>query len=185
MVAVHAVQMDSFQKEGVKCVVKWFNLQKGYGFLAPENGNLDIFMHFSVLEQAGYYHVCPGDEVVCTVGAGKRGVQVTKVHTITSCSGEDVPKAYPTASLFVLEERTGSVKWFNILKGYGFIQSDDGGRDIFIHTAVLRRIGVDRLPPGKQVRVKVLSTERGREAREISIDNMEDMEEFRVPPEGP
>lgn len=176
MVSAQALQQDTFSTPHVRCTVKWFNLQKGYGFLAPFDGSADIFMHFSVLEQSGCYHVCPGDEVVCETGIGKRGIQATKIHSITNVNGlDDSPKVFPPASPFVLEEKTGFVKWFNILKGYGFIQPDDNGRDIFIHTAVLRRIGIDRLPPGKHVRIKVLSTERGREAREIYLDE-EDFE---------
>ncbi len=171
MVSAQALQQESFVADQVHCTVKWFNLQKGYGFLAPSDGSADIFMHFSVLEQSGCYHVCPGDEVVCETGFGKRGVQATKISSIKSIGGtEDAQKMFSPLSSLVLEEKTGFVKWFNILKGYGFIQPDDDGRDIFIHTGVLRRIGVDRLPPGKHVRVKVLSTERGREAREIYLD---------------
>jgi len=170
---MHVLKEELDQPLPIRCSVKWFNLQKGYGFLAPEDGSSDVFLHFSVLEQAGFYHVCSGDEVTCETGLGKRGVQATKVHQITSVTNPDVPLSRtpePFPSL-VLEEKTGVVKWFNVLKGYGFIQPDDNGRDIFIHTAALRRIGVDRLPPGKHVRVKVLSTERGREAREIYLDS--------------
>jgi CspA family cold shock protein len=172
MVSSQAVQQENFTAPHVRCTVKWFNLQKGYGFLAPDDGSADIFMHFSILEQSGCYHVCPGDEVVCETGLGKRGVQATKIHSIKSMNtSEEAPKVFPLPSPFMLEEKTGFVKWFNILKGYGFIQPDDNGRDIFIHTAVLRRIGIDRLPPGKRVRIKVFSTERGREAREVHLED--------------
>lgn len=159
---------SKFITDRVRCKVKWFNLQKGYGFLAPLDGSADIFMHFSVLEQAGYQTVSTGDEVICEVGAGRCGVQALKILKISSCvSADHTPHTPPASSL--LEEHWGTVKWFNVLKGYGFIQPDDGGRDIFVHTALLRGLGVDRLhlPPGKRVCVKVLSNERGREARDI------------------
>jgi CspA family cold shock protein len=173
MGSAQALQEEAFEGPIVRCTVKWFNLQKGYGFLEPCDGSADIFMHFSVLEQWGCYHVCPADEVVCETGIGKRGVQATKIHSITSVAQpeeEGAPAAFSLASPFMLEERTGVVKWFNVLKGYGFIEPEDGGRDIFIHTAILRRIGIDRLPPGKRVRVKVFATERGREAREVHLE---------------
>lgn len=152
----------------VCCTVKWFNLQKGYGFLAPLDGSADVFIHFSVLEQAGYQTVATGDEVICEVGAGRCGVQALKVLKINAgLSGEEGSLNASTGSF--LEEHWGTVKWFNVLKGYGFIQPDDGGRDIFVHTALLRGLGIGRLrlPPGKRVFVKVLSNERGREARHI------------------
>ena len=152
----------------VCCKVKWFNLQKGYGFLAPLDGSADIFIHFSVLEQAGHQTVSTGDEIICEVGAGRCGIQALKVLKINAGSStEEGSLNASTRSL--LEEHWGTVKWFNVLKGYGFIQPDDGGRDIFVHTALLRGLGIGRLrlPPGKRVFVKVLSNERGREARHI------------------
>eukprot|EP00210_Caulerpa_lentillifera_P008764 g8360.t1 len=154
--------------------VKWFNLQKGYGFLEPFDGTADVFVHFSVLEQAGYYHVCSGDEVVCEIGRGNKGLQAMKVYSVVSEANEEgEQKAPPPASSFSFEENHGVVKWFNVLKGYGFVQPDDGGRDVFIHTALLQRSGIDRLPPGCPVRVRVFSTERGREAQEIFVDDLD------------
>ena len=170
MGSIQALQEETFDGPVVRCTVKWFNLQKGYGFLAPFDGSADVFMHFSVLEQWGCYHVCPGDEVVCETGVGNRGIQATKIHSIVSNTKPEEGTFFAVSSPFMLEERTGVVKWFNVLKGYGFIEPDDKSRDIFIHTAILRRIGIDKLPPGKRVRVKVFSTERGREAREIEVD---------------
>ena len=156
----------------VNCRVKWFNLQKGYGFLEPHDGTADIFVHFSILEQAGYYHVCSGDQVFCDIGQGGKGLQATKIYNVISgVEGEELEKASTVSvSSFSLEETLGIVKWFNVLKGYGFVQPNDGGRDVFIHTALLKRSGIDRLPPGCPVRVRVFSTERGREAQEIFID---------------
>lgn len=163
-----------FIMDQVRCKVKWFNLQKGYGFLAPLDGSADVFMHFSVLEQAGYQTVSTGDEVICEVGAGRCGVQALKVLEIKPCLSEEESHSLSgtVSSSSQFEEHWGTVKWFNVLKGYGFIQPDDGGRDIFVHTALLRGLGVDRLrlPPGKRVCVKVLSNERGREARHIYFD---------------
>lgn len=147
----------------VKCTVKWFSLKRGYGFLEPIDGSSDIFMHFSLLEEAGYQHVSQGDEVVCDIGSGRGGTQVMKIYEVHSALGQ--PNQIP----LVLEEQVGTVKWFNILRGYGFVQPDDDGRDIFVHTGSLKNIGVDRLIRGQRVKTKILLTERGREAREITI----------------
>jgi CspA family cold shock protein len=153
---------EDLEEENVtRCRVKWFNLHLGYGFLEPEGGGKDIFMHFSVLEEAGYQHICQNDEILCTTGQGKNGTQVLKIHKVFSANGT------PQNQSLVLEEKTGIVKWFNVTRGYGFIEPDDGGRDIFIHTAPLKRLGYDRLPKGKRVRVKVFSTENGSEVRDV------------------
>lgn len=154
-----------------QCTVKWFNLKLGYGFLeAPAYNLSDIFMHFSVLEEAGYQHVSPGDELVCDLGQGRSGMQANKIHSIKSAHGQ--PQNIP----LVLEEKTGVVKWFNILRGYGFIEADDGDRDIFVHTGSLRGMRVDRLLRGQRVNAKILYTERGREAREIQLLESQDTE---------
>ena len=70
------------QGQTVRLVVKWFNPAKGYGFLVPEHEDEDIFLHFSVLDQAGYYFLSPGDVVICEVGDGKQGRQVTHIHEV-------------------------------------------------------------------------------------------------------
>ena len=147
----------------IKCTVKWFSLKRGYGFLEPVDGTSDIFMHFSLLEEAGYQNVSQGDDVICDIGDGRGGIQVTKIYEVHSKSGQ------PSEIPLVLEEQSGTVKWFNILRGYGFVQPDDGERDIFVHTGSLKNIGVDRLLRGQRVKAKILLTERGREAREITI----------------
>ena len=161
-------------KNQITCRVKWFNLQKGYGFLEPYDSSCDVLIHFSVLEQAGFQTVSPGDEVVCEIGQGRSGVQALRVLKVCASDNggnlEEIPATLSSDSL-LLEEHVGFVKWFNVLKGYGFIQPNDGGRDIFVHTALLRRLGVDRLPPGRRVRVKVLASERGREARDIFLED--------------
>jgi len=159
----HAVLQD----EKITCAVKWFNLKKGYGFLShPYNEETDIFMHFSLLEEAGYQHVSENDEVVCDIGNGRNGAQVIKIYHVkhahfSECDLNRIP--------LVLEEKSGIVKWFNVLRGYGFIEPDDGGRDIFMHTGSLKGIGVDRLLRGQRVSAKILITERGQEARDITL----------------
>ncbi len=46
---------------------------------------------------------------------------------------------------------TGTVKWFNTMKGYGFIQPDDGSADVFVHVSAVERAGLDRLNDGQRV----------------------------------
>ncbi len=58
---------------------------------------------------------------------------------------------------------TGTVKWFNAQKGYGFIQPSDGGRDVFVHISAVERAGIRALVEGQQVSFDV-TTERGKSA---------------------
>ena len=166
------------EMERVESKVKWYNPEKGYGFLEPlEDGN-DIFMHFSVLDAAGCRRVEEGDTIVCDIGPGRQGKQVLRVLEVKftprdpnrmspSFMGARMPYVDPET----LEDVTGEIKWFNPMKGFGFIYPDDGGRDVFLHASVLRMLGMETVEPGVKVKAKVTSSERGREARAIEFLN--------------
>ena len=64
---------------------------------------------------------------------------------------------------------TGTVKWFNAQKGYGFIQPEGGGKDVFIHISVLGRSGITGLAEGQQVSMRIVETPKGREAISITL----------------
>jgi CspA family cold shock protein len=161
--------------ERIESQVKWYNPEKGYGFLVPDDESADIFMHFSVLDAAGCRRVEEGDRIVCEIGPGRRGRQVLRVLEVKFSPRE--PRFSPTflgprSPVFdpeALEEIEGEVKWFNPLKGFGFVFPDDGGRDIFLHASVLRAAGFESLEPGIRVLLKVSSSERGREARILNV----------------
>jgi len=58
---------------------------------------------------------------------------------------------------------TGTVKWFNPVKGFGFIQPSDGGRDVFVHISAVERAGLGSLTEGQRVSYEV-TIERGKQA---------------------
>lgn len=168
-------EIDETEIERIEARVKWYNPEKGYGFLVPDDESNDIFMHFSVLDAAGCRRVEEGDRIVCDIGPGRRGRQVLRVLEV-----KFVPREPRFAPAFLgprspnfdpetLEEIEGEVKWFNPLKGFGFVYPDDGGRDVFLHASVLRAAGYETLEPGVRVIVKASSSERGREARILTV----------------
>ncbi len=65
---------------------------------------------------------------------------------------------------------TGTVKWFNAQKGYGFIQPADGGKDVFVHISILGVSGVNHLAEGQAVTMQVVDTQKGREALSITLE---------------
>ena len=66
---------------------------------------------------------------------------------------------------------TGSVKWFNATKGYGFIMPKDGGKDVFVHRSALSRAGLESLAEGQQVVLGVVEGQKGREAQSVQVDD--------------
>lgn len=145
----------------VKARLKWFNPDKGFGFVSPVDGSPDAFLHVSALQRLGLTQLPEGTEMVCEVASGPKGPQVLAVVTA------DLPVSEPPADQ---PSATGIVKWFASEKGFGFITADDGGKDIFIHKSVLRRCGLGTLNDGQRVRISTSTTPKGREATWIAID---------------
>ncbi|WP_374306432.1 cold-shock protein [Methylocella sp.] len=164
----------------VDAVVKWFKGDKGFGFVELSNGTGDAFLHIGALQAAGYETVPPGSKLKVLVANGMKGVQVTRVLEVdTSGAAERAPPSRfgdsprpprrapdPSTAVSV----TGTVKWFDDNKGFGFVQSNDGGKDVFVHISILGPSGVQNLAEGQPVSMRVVDTPKGREALSISID---------------
>jgi CspA family cold shock protein len=176
--------------------VKWFNPEKGFGFVEMADGSGDAFLHVAVLQSAGHDSVAPGAKVKVQVGQGQKGRQVTRVADVQPgeappprfggggggprFGGGDrfgggggfggprprMPRQAPDPSTAV--DVSGKVKWFNGQKGFGFVAADDGGKDVFVHISVLERAGLATLDEGQPVSMKVVDTPKGREAISLS-----------------
>lgn len=149
---------ESQEGTQVKARVKWFNAEKGFGFVAPDDGSGDAFVHASALQKAGLAQLPGGAEIVCDVAYGPKGLQVLRIV-------EAPLTVVPTE----VESLAGSVKWFAPEKGFGFIAADDGGKDVFVHKNVLRRCGIEALAEGQRVQVNTSPTPKGREATWIAV----------------
>ena len=161
--------------ERIVAGVKWYNPVIGYGFLTPEDHSADVMVHFSHLDAVNCPYIKPGDQIICEAISTKLGRQVSRIIEIKFESSE--PRSHSTFSYEhsvpfdpeTLEEMEGTVKWFKVDKGYGFICPQDQGREIFFHVSVLRAAGYGCLTPGMRVSVKFSSSERGREARILTV----------------
>lgn len=166
----------------VDAVVKWFKGDKGFGFVELSNGQGDAFLHIGALQSAGYETVPPGAKLKVSVGSGMKGMQVTRVFEVDtagaaerapqrpSFGGGDSPRPQrrapdPSTAIQV----SGNVKWFDDNKGFGFVQSNDGGKDVFVHISILGPSGVHHLAEGQAVNMRVVDTPKGREALSISL----------------
>ncbi len=65
---------------------------------------------------------------------------------------------------------TGTVKWFNSVKGYGFIQPEDGGSDAFVHVSAVESAGLNGLREGQKIQYELVSGQDGKSSAENLVD---------------
>jgi CspA family cold shock protein len=158
-------------------VVKWFSPDKGFGFVELSDGSGDAFLHGSLLAQSGINAVQPGETLEVRVGPGHKGPHVTEIISVDNSTA--VP-ATPRRSNFgattsngsssgVAVEETGTVKWFNAEKGFGFIALANGGKDVFVHVSALERSRLTGLNEGQSVSVDVVEGRKGPEATRVRL----------------
>jgi cold shock protein len=157
-----------------KGVVKFFNAQKGFGFVVRDDGGEDVFVHISAVEQAGLTGLAEGQPLEFTLV--DRGGRVSA--TDLKIEGEPLPvedrgpprdrdgprgQGGPQRQL-TGEKASGTVKFFNAMKGFGFIQRDDGQPDAFVHISAVERAGMTSLNEGDRLEFELEVDRRGKYA---------------------
>jgi CspA family cold shock protein len=154
----------------VRATVKWFNAEKGFGFVEVSGGSGDAFLHVAVLGRAGRENVSPGTTLQVRIAPSQKGPQVTEVVEIdesTAAAESARPASRPprgeAASVNPVVVR-GTVKWFNQEKGYGFIAPDEGGPDVFVHVTAVERSGLPTLREGQNLEYQTQLQRNGKNA---------------------
>lgn len=151
----------------VKMHLKWFNGTKGFGFVVPEDGSFDAFIHITSLQDKGIHCIGEGAELLCTLCDGDKGKQVQEViEVLDPGSLSTIPEYCPESGTYTMG---GLVKWYKPQKGFGFIIPDDGMKDIFIHKSCLDSNEIEELPEGTRVKVTLKVVDKGREAVKLEI----------------
>jgi cold shock protein len=160
----------------VRGQVKWFNSAKRFGFVELSDGSGDAFLHVSVLSPLGISTVQPGETLELRVATGERGPVVVEVIGVDSSTAVALKRPqtssappYDRALSGASVQETGTVKWYNAVKGFGFITRDGGGKDIFVHASALQRAGIASLSEGQRVVVGVIEGRKGPEAGSIQL----------------
>ncbi|MFC8191024.1 cold-shock protein [Cellulomonas sp. NPDC057328] len=140
---------------GVLGTVSWYEPTKGYGFLTPDGGGAEIFLHSSAIVGGGV--VTEGQRVAFLVVPGEKGPQADHLLPL----GPDAGRAAAS------DGADGTVTFFDTGKGFGFATRDDGGEDVFVHARAL--MGVTELVEGDRITFEVADSDRGPQAREVRL----------------
>ena len=139
--------------------VSWYEPAKGYGFLTPDGGGAEIFVHSSAVVGGGVLH--DGQRVAFLVVEGEKGPQADHLLPLAA---QTAPAGQPAGD----DGADGTVTWYDAEKGFGFVAPDDGGEDVFAHAKSLVG-GLSELVEGDRVTFDVVDGDKGPQARDIRL----------------
>ena len=155
--------------------IKWFDATKGYGFIVPDGGGPDVLLHVTCLRRDGFQTAMEGARVVCEAVQRAKGLQAFRVLSLDLSTAVQPAPAPLTRTRATIAPSGGfepaTVKWFNRLRGFGFLTQGENTPDIFVHMETLRHQGLTELRPGQNVMVRYGDTPRGRMATEVKAED--------------
>jgi CspA family cold shock protein len=161
---------DVFEVSGS---IKWFDPSKGYGFIAPDENLPEVLLHVTCLRRGGFQTACEGARVLCEAVTTPKGLQAVRIRSMDDSTAIRPSQLAHRTHVVVVPEsgwERAVVKWFNRLRGFGFLTRGPETPDIFVHMETLRRCGFTELRPGQTMLVRYGRGPNGLIAAELKPD---------------
>lgn len=164
-------KVDVFEVSGS---IKWFDPSKGYGFIVPDDNLPDVLLHLTCLRRGGFQTAPEGARVVCEVVRSPKGLQALSIRAMDDSTAIRPSELQQRTHVVVAPESDWekvAIKWFNRLRGFGFLTRGPQTPDIFVHMETLRRYGFTEFRPDQTVLVRYGRGPNGLIAAELKPDN--------------
>jgi len=156
---MNAIVPAQTQSPAFKATLKWFDVEKGHGFVVLDSDKSDVFLHITILKRAGIESLGQGARLLCRTKCSDRGTHVAQIVSVLNPGIR--PASIETSRV------AGTVKWYDKNRDYGSIGPDDGGTEIYVSAKHLTKLGLDRLVEGTRV---IATVRQGRNNTRQAVD---------------